>query len=101
MCSSPFHFEMCLGGLGSLVCVSFPLFLQFVHVLPLVLRPEQTVVCVSFFLYLLPWESLYTHQVYNNDDRHHYSNGVLVAIQLCYECVNDALSYSTILIGDM
>lgn len=43
--------EMCLGGPGSLVCVSFSLFLQFV--LPLVLRPEQTVVCCHVSLLVL------------------------------------------------
>ena len=43
--------EMCLGGPGSLVCVSFSLFLQFV--LPLVLRPEQTVLCCHISLLVL------------------------------------------------
>lgn len=48
--------EMCFGGSGSLVCVSFSLFLQFV--LPLVLRPEQT---VHISLLVL---TLYVYQVY-------------------------------------
>ena len=51
--------EMCFGGSGSLVCVSFSLFLQFV--LPLVLRPEQT---VHISLLVL---TLYVYQVYMID----------------------------------
>ena len=40
-----------MGLVRSLVCVSFSLFLQFVF--PLVLRPEQTVVCCHVSLLVL------------------------------------------------
>ena len=68
-----------MGLVRSLVCVSFSLFLQFV--LPLILRPEQTVLCCHVSLLVLSTMEISVYQVYMIDITT-CSNGVAVAAML-------------------